>query len=633
MEVLTTITLDAAVVGSGAAGLNAACRLKQFGVDKVAVITNGINRGTSRNTGSDKQTYYKLSMCGSGEDSVVKMAQSLFDGGAVDGDNALCEAALSARCFLQLCELGVPFPTDRFGEFAGYKTDHDDTLRATSAGPLTSKYMTEALEQHAKQMGVSFLDHMLAVDIIVNDGRAAGLVCLDLASDKLVPVNCANIIWATGGPATVYARTVYPESHTGCTGVPLAAGAAAQNLTEWQFGLASVRPRWNVSGTYMQVLPRFVSVDANGEEHEFLTEVFKTPQALLQKVFLKGYQWPFDSRKIIDGSSVIDLLVYRQEVLLGRKVYLDFTRNPYLLDELDYDALDEETRSYLQNAGACFGTPIQRLLHMNAPAVDLYLQKGVDLKKEMLQISLCAQHCNGGLSVDCWWQTNIKGLFAAGEAAGTHGVYRPGGSALNAGQVGSLRAAQFIAAHKAENLSADAFFLAAKPAVDRHKAFCGAIHGKADNARALLQDARERMDVCGGAIRTLPQMQTTLDAVKAKLADFTQTVCAENLETGYLLWDTLVTQCAVLTAMLDMAQNGGLSRGSALVYNADGILPDGLPEHFRFLPDRQTPQTVQQVVLQDGVFKTIHRDVRPVPQPDRFFENVWAGYRKTKNIE
>ena len=68
----------------------------------------------------------------------------------------------------------------------------------------------------------------------------------------------------------------------------------------------------------------------------------------------------------------------------------------------------------------------------------------------MLEVAVCAQHNNGGLLTDAWWQTNIEGFFCAGEAAATHGIYRPGGSALNSGQVGSTRAAQYIAAHKEE---------------------------------------------------------------------------------------------------------------------------------------------------------------------------------------
>ena len=52
------------VVGTGAAGLNAASRLKQYGVNDIAIIAEQVNAGTSRNTGSDKQTYYKLSLAG-----------------------------------------------------------------------------------------------------------------------------------------------------------------------------------------------------------------------------------------------------------------------------------------------------------------------------------------------------------------------------------------------------------------------------------------------------------------------------------------------------------------------------------------------------------------------------------------
>ena len=54
-----TVTLSAAVIGTGAAGYSAALNLYENGVTDIAAITEGVNMGTSRNTGSDKQTYYK----------------------------------------------------------------------------------------------------------------------------------------------------------------------------------------------------------------------------------------------------------------------------------------------------------------------------------------------------------------------------------------------------------------------------------------------------------------------------------------------------------------------------------------------------------------------------------------------
>ena len=58
------------IVGTGASGLNAALALKQLGQSHIALVTEGLMMGTSRNTGSDKQTYYKLMTDGPEPDSV-----------------------------------------------------------------------------------------------------------------------------------------------------------------------------------------------------------------------------------------------------------------------------------------------------------------------------------------------------------------------------------------------------------------------------------------------------------------------------------------------------------------------------------------------------------------------------------
>ena len=127
-----------------------------------------------------------------------------------------------------------------------------------------------------------------------------------------------------------YQASVYPVSQTGGMGILLEAGAVAKNLTESQFGIASVKHRWNLSGTFQQCLPRYISAEQDGShEREFLNDYFDTPGQLLTAIFLKGYQWPFDPRKVEEqGSSLIDLLVYQETVLKGRQVFLDFMHNP-----------------------------------------------------------------------------------------------------------------------------------------------------------------------------------------------------------------------------------------------------------------------------------------------------------------
>ncbi len=627
---------DAIVVGSGAAGYNAAIRLCEGGtLQNIALITEHRKAGTSRNTGSDKQTYYKLGLGGDSPDSVRQMAADLFAGGSVDGDNALCEAALSSRCFLNLCELGVPFPHNRYGEYVGYKTDHDPYARATSAGPLTSKFMTEALERKLETLSVDLLDRLQAVEILKDTQGVCGLLCLDSRTGELVSFPCGSIILATGGPAGIYADSVYPESQTGSTSLAIEAGAALQNLTEWQYGLASTKPRWNVSGTYMQVLPRFVSADADGNEQEFLLDFFRDPYDALSAVFLKGYQWPFDSRKVLEGSSVIDLLVYRECVQKGRRVYLDFTENPFGLTEIDFDRLSEEARTYLRRAGACFGTPIARLEKMNAPAIALYRSKGVDITREHLEIALCAQHHNGGISVDMWWQTTLPGLFAVGECAGTHGIARPGGSALNAGQVGSLRAAQYICAHP-RAVDTAAYEAVSANALARQRKFCSAMLANGNTVDTAISDARRTMSNLGGAIRRADDLQKGLDFTENALAALETAVGVdrpEMLYKAYQLKDILTVQQTVLWAMLDYGTAGRRARGSSLIYDARGQLRPGLPEAFRLrTAGDASADRIQQLVKVNGRCEISWRPVRPIPEDGDFFETVWASFRENGNV-
>lgn len=631
------ISYDAIVVGTGAAGYNAAYRIKQSNTKTVAIVTEGVNTGTSRNTGSDKQTYYKLGLSGDTLDSVRNMAQNLFDGGCVDGDNALCEAALSVRCFMNLCEAGVPFPVNRYGEYIGYKTDHDPFERATSAGPLTSKFMTECLQKQTERLNIPVYDHLLAVEILKDEHGVCGLLCIDNVSGEFKIFRTPNIILATGGPAGIYADSVYPECHTGSSSLALNAGTSIQNMTEWQYGLASVSPRWNVSGTYMQALPRFVSVDENGNENEFLSEYFSDPYKALSAVFLKGYQWPFDCKKVLTGSSVIDLLVYRESVIKKRRVYLDFHKNPFNLTQIDYKRLSEEAYNYLSNAEACFGTPIERLRHMNSPAIDLYKSKGLDISVCYLEIALCAQHNNGGISVDKWWKTSIDGLFAVGECAGTHGVTRPGGSALNAGQVGSLRAAQFICASNRVLTEEKEFIKIATKSLNCNISFCNDLLSHKNNIQESLIYAMRKMSDCGGAIRNPNSVQVALTETENKLRSFPLLFGVDkkaSLFLAYKLKDILTMQYAVLSAISDYIEVIGKTRGSALYYNPQGILRDGLEEIFRFTQceDKETFDKIQEIKLQNEKCIALWRNVRPIPLDKDVFETVWRQYRENKNI-
>lgn len=606
-------TFDTVIVGTGCAGYNCADWLYTLGRRDLAIVTRGRLSGASRNTGSDKQTYYKLSLASGMPDSVRKMARDLCAGGGVNAGVALAEAAGSTRSFMKLVNLGVPFPCNEYGEFVGYQTDHDHSGRATSAGPYTSKYMTEALERAVLEKGIPILEGLTAFHLFTLHGRVTGLACIDEAGESeaagLVIFHCNQLVIATGGEAAAYWDSVYPESQTGALGMLVRAGVRLVNLNHWQYGLASTKFRWNVSGSYQQALPRYVSVGADGFEHEFLTEAFPNPAEMLGRIFLKGYQWPFDAQKA-EGSSKIDLLV-QQECAKGRRVFLDFRRNPSGMGS-GFGLIPEEAKKYLEHSGALLLTPYQRLQKFNPAAIGLYREHGIDLSNEMLEIAVCAQHQNGGADVDVNWQTSVTSLYAVGEAAGTFGAYRPGGTALNSAQVGSLRAAEHIARtgrrHPPAPIAADELerlqhdlrgYQCAQGlshALIRQK-FQQAMSRHAANRRCLPQIRMLRREI-GEVLRNIPHML----ASDGTFASLIETI------------DILTAQEAVLFAMETAGEAMG-SYGGALYLDASGNV---LPENPAHSQDR--------LITQDHICRL--QKPLPIPEADIWFETVWAQYRK-----
>lgn len=580
------------IIGTGCAGFNAADRLYDLGIKDIAIITEGRFMGTSRNTGSDKQTYYKLSLCGSDGDSVREMADTLYSGGGVMGEHALCEAAYSTRCFMHLVELGVPFPTNEYGEYAGYKTDHDPRTRATSCGPLTSKYMTEALERSVLAKGIEIIDHQRVIKILTDGDGVTGIACVSTVTGECSVIACQNVILCTGGPAGIYKNTVYPESQHGATGLAIEAGATLSNMEEWQYGIASTQFRWNLSGTYQQVLPRYISVDKSGNEKEFLYDALGWES--LGLIFLKGYQWPFDTRKI-DGSSKIDLLV-AEEIKKGNRVFLDFKRNPKGLEN-GFSVLTAEAHEYLDRSGALFGTPIERLAKMNIGAVELYADHGIDLYTEYLEIAVSAQHCNGGVAVDANWQTEIKGLYVAGEAAGTFGVYRPGGSALNSTQVGSLRAAEHIARKKDSIRSMSKY---TTPVIK---------HGTSNIAQ-IRDEFQTEMSRVADFDRSTEGMKALFAKVNKLCDTFFETVMVEDRSQtaeAFKLYDMALTERAALSAMLCSAECIG-THGAALVDRSS---------------DKSNGEKRETRTLTKNATSYIEK-TSPMPDPELWFENLLA---------
>ncbi|MCL2721151.1 MAG: FAD-binding protein, partial [Treponema sp.] len=613
------------------------------------------------------------------------------------GDIALCEASHSLQEFFHLVSIGVDFPHNCYGEFAGYKTDHDHPTstnarsfqaplqRASSVGPYTSKLMTEKLEAAAFSRNINIIDKTRVIKLLVDKktNRVYGLVTLKLEHEKketFCVYYAKNIIFATGGNPAIYHETVYPLSQYGASGILMREGVHFANMTEWQYGIGSVKFRWNLSGSYQQVIPRYISLDENGNEDEFLVSYFSSAKSLQKNIFLKGYQWPFDPAKIKnEGSSLVDMAVYIEKHVKGKRVFLDYTRNPkeFLLNNMDETAFE-----YLLKSDSIAETPIERLLKLNSQAYDLYKSNGIDLKKELLEIDVLPQHHNGGAEVNIWWESSIKHLYAIGECAGTHGIHRPGGSALNSGQVGGFRAAYKIA----NTVKNDIFFSKNELGIKtesiisifekyiysfteqiksnenynnkqlqnfsfsncfiKKKQFCSLLGEKLQSlckTKRVLQQAQNITELLNylkkmnsrsiAFIR--PKNETeenikVLESITAKtVSDKKSLPYNYNIKDVFALNENLFINRLFYNAVNYYIKNGGKSRGSYIILDSIDNIKDNL---MGVETDTQFKDKVLITIYNpdEDIISSNFRSVRPIPENDTWFEKVWLEYREGK---
>jgi succinate dehydrogenase/fumarate reductase flavoprotein subunit len=544
--------------------------------------------------------------------------------------------------------MGLPIPQDRLGGVLRYQTDHDEVGRATSCGPRTSRLMVQVLAREAIRLNVPTFNQTTGVRLLIESGaqaRCVGVVAISpkrRAGDNplgFVVFLSNTVVIATGGPGELYRDSVYPRHCFGSLGLAMEAGLEAVNLTESQFGISTSRDNfpWNLSGTYVQAMPYIFSRDPRGNERNFLADYYRTTQELASNVFRKGYQWPFHATRMLNfGSSLVDLAIVKEKQA-GRKVFMDFNRNPLSVPgdgEFDLARLEPDVRAYLKSAEALLEKPLDRLRKMNPLSIELYKRYKYDITREPLEFAVNNQHMNGGLAVDGWGATSLDGCYAVGEAAGTHGVTRPGGAALNAGQVLGTRCAEHAAARRTMRASN-----APEPAlIDEAVARILDIL-KADSpltVKSIGKNVQDRMSDHAGVLCNATDVKQALAAARALNESIRQQGIAYSSASEALKalrWrQTALLSEVVLTALAFYIARGGGSRGARAICALEGDrVPEariGVLEDVRFVSERAEDRAEQIHVRFDaGVIACQARPVRRLNRDDKpFFERDWPDF-------
>jgi succinate dehydrogenase/fumarate reductase flavoprotein subunit len=357
---------------------------------------------------------------------------------------------------------------------------------------------------------------------------------------------------------------------------------------------------------------------------------------MASNIFLKGYQWPFSAaRSEAFGSSLIDIAV-DAEIRAGRKVYLDFNENPSMNGEaLEISKLIPEARQYLEKSGAIQATPYERLAWMNPASIEIYTENRIDLR-EPLEIAVSFQHNNGGIDVDYTYLTSIASLFAIGEIAGAHGVSRPGGAALNSGQVGGIRVVQYLKSKGVPLLSGQKELIkdAAWVFAQSRKMLSGDTH----DHFSIRKEIQQRMTDTAGFIRDPKRLSVAFKEAEVLMKS------ADNIGVSFPeqvflsdAWDTrnlAITHAAFLKSIEYYINNGGGSRGSYLVIDdSDGKNTAKIESASGPLLSyrKESMEHRKQRINTSGQDLSIRIDeVRAIPEDESWYETTWAEYRDGK---
>jgi aspartate oxidase len=272
---------------------------------------------------------------------------------------------------------------------------------------------------------------------------------------------------------------------------------------------------------------------------------------------------------------------------------------------------------------------------MNPLAIELYRRYKIDIAAAPLEFAVNNQHMNGGVAVDTWGRSSLAGCYAVGEAAGTHGVTRPGGAALNAGQVFGTRAAEHIAA---TGLAQRARSTEVREAVEAGVARIGAVlrPGSGLTVRSVRTSVQARMSDRAGMIcdaRSVGEALAEARGLNAEIraSGIAYARAAEAVRA--LQWQQLALASeAVLAALDHFIREGGGSRGARAICDpGGGALPmtaSGPLEAYRFRMEREADRAEQIVVRLEGDTLLVStRRNRPFDESGRsFFERDWPDW-------
>jgi L-aspartate oxidase len=442
---------DYIIVGSGIAGLYTAYIASKFG--KRAVV---ITKQAMVDSNTDKAQGGIAAALDTSDSPELHFKDTIMAGaGLCDSSAVRILVSEGPDRVRDLMEIGTRFDY-KDGELALTREGAHSRRRILHAsGDATGAAIQSVLTGRIKEdSNVLVLENHQAVDLLVHENVCHGILVYDRNTGKMAVFRGASIILSTGGLGMLYEHNTNPEVATG-DGVAMAyrAGAEVMDMEFIQF---------HPTVLSLPGAPRFLISEAVRGEGAYLRNS-------CGERFMPGYH---DLAELAPRDIVVRAILSEMEKTTSEKVFLDLSHMPPGLIRERFPTIGRTCALY-----------------------------GLDITRDPIPVAPAAHYMMGGIKTNLNGETNIRGLYACGEAAccGVHGANRLASNSLLDGLVFGHRIVECVKKYKL-----------GRPAKDMEFA-CDWMDSKPVEYNKIVSELRSVMNRYVGPVRTSRGLSKALD--------------------------------------------------------------------------------------------------------------------------
>ena len=383
--------VDVLVIGGGGAGASAAIEAHNAGAKTMVVTKLRIGDANTMMAEGGIQAADKPN------DSPATHYLDALGGGHFCNKPELlkklvCDAPIAIKW---LNDLGVMFDKQEDGTMVTTHGGGTSRKRMHACKDYSGAEIMRVLRDEVWNLGIPVVDYTSAIELIKDtDGKVAGAVLLNMETNEILVAKAKTVIIATGGAGRLHYQGFPTSNHYGATADGLVlgyrAGAELLYADTIQYHPTGVAYPSQIFGA-------------------LVTEKVRSIGALLVNVDGEAFMNPLETRDVT-ASSII-----RECSTRGKGVPTPGGGYGVWLDTPMIEMIHGE------------GTIEKRIPAM----LRMYLQYGIDMRKEPILVYPTLHYQNGGLKISANGMTDIENLFVAGEAVGgIHGRNRLMGNSL-----------------------------------------------------------------------------------------------------------------------------------------------------------------------------------------------------------